>query len=521
MNGAEGGMNPMPWSAGTPFDSSGSAADKRRVTEIIDLTLSDEENPIHDDSSEEDSVDDCDEVMPDSPSIVAPVYNAPPIVDFPLDPILPRNLKWPFMLQMIKSTRRHLIPRQFITPAQFGRRLEVLNPQHRFTTPQYKAAWVYAVNHCKDKVDLSATFAANQGLDQHSFLQLIDDIFKSIAANDYGVDFATRAEELETIRSEIPHATGKAPKKLLREERKLTSSAIKTRLTPNERRCLKVAAESQFRILGRRTQSQHICSIGREAAENKHNHGERVMQTDGTWGTAFNTQLSFRYRNIEPHTPNCFVPTPEIYIPNQALANQAPAPAPALIPASSWYSPSEPQVPPPNGNTGLEKSAAFKPFRPYTPTRFSREDILLSNPISESTPGNHDSHSSRSDPYRPPHDVPYAKSRYESYRPDRQYSSSNISNWNSLPRSPRSRSPPSLPHRADSDPRQRQRQDPSRKQRYTQPSAYEYSSPSSLTLTSTPASLPPRPHYTQTLPPTLGARYQSSSYSSPDSGFYG
>ncbi|PVH84314.1 hypothetical protein DL98DRAFT_512686 [Cadophora sp. DSE1049] len=170
-------------SAGLPATSSGQPTSPKRVSDIIDLTLSDEEIPKSDDGSEDDFDNGSEMVMPDGPSTAAPAYNAPLTMDYQPDPILPRDVNWPFILKMTRNTPKCLIPRQFITPSLFGRRLDLLNPHHRFTTPQYKAAWVYTVNQCRDKVDLTTTFACNPGLDQHSFLKLIDDVIEQIAVN--------------------------------------------------------------------------------------------------------------------------------------------------------------------------------------------------------------------------------------------------------------------------------------------------------------------------------------------------
>jgi len=176
-----------------PVASSDPSTSSIRITDMVDLTLSDDERrpdgqEKYQDQDDNDTNGDSDNdsvlVMPDGPTPPAPIYNAPLDMDaFQPDLILPCEIEWPFILKVNKDTPGHLITLQFVDPSLFGRHLEILNPQIRFTTAQYKAAWIYAVNQCRDKVDLTATLAANPGLDQSSFVKLIDDEFEKVLVN--------------------------------------------------------------------------------------------------------------------------------------------------------------------------------------------------------------------------------------------------------------------------------------------------------------------------------------------------
>ena len=190
MSNLEGDSETFAMVTGVPVASSGLFTNSKRLTDIVDLTLSDDEKKknIHgveqgqnDNDTEDESDHDSDVVMLDGPPPSAPIYNAPLDMDsFQPDPILPSEIEWPFIMNVNKDTSRHLIPLQFVDPSLFGRHLDILNPRIRFTRAQYKAAWVYAVNQCRDKVDLTATLAANPGLDQSSFVKLIDDEFEKV-----------------------------------------------------------------------------------------------------------------------------------------------------------------------------------------------------------------------------------------------------------------------------------------------------------------------------------------------------
>lgn len=176
-----------------PVASSDPSTSSIRITDMVDLTLSDDERrpdgqekyqDQDDNDTNSDSDNDSDLVMPDGPTPPAPIYNAPlDMGSYQPAPILPSEIEWPFIMKVSKDTPRHLIPLQFIDPSLFGRHLDILNPRIRFTTAQYKAAWVYAVNQCRDKVDLTATFKANPDLDQSRFVKLIDAEFGKVLVN--------------------------------------------------------------------------------------------------------------------------------------------------------------------------------------------------------------------------------------------------------------------------------------------------------------------------------------------------
>lgn len=176
----------------------------------------------------------------------------------------------------------------------------------------------------------------------------------------------------------------------------------------NEIKALKAAADSQARILGRGSPTRHIARVMYEnlsrqqvgEAPSFHQARRVTMDPDGTWYTVANTQPLPRESMLDSNTGgHSSLSTAAVDHPmsGQALhrVQAAPAPPPTLIPASSWYYPSESQVSR-NVSTGssIPSTMDFTPFNPYTPTRFSRNDILYNRPASDYT-----SASSNHDPY--------------------------------------------------------------------------------------------------------------------------
>ena len=295
-------------------------------------------------------------------------------------------------------------------------------------------------------------------------------------------------------------------------------------MTKNEMKALKAAAESQARILGRGPPTRHIARVVYEDLSRQqvgeaplfHQARRVVMDPDGTWYTVANTRPLPRENMLESNTggqPALSAPAVDHPMSDQALhrVQRAPAPPPTLIPASAWYSTPETQPPqtPQTVSTGssIPRNTGYTPFNPYTPTRFSSNDILYNRPLPQpnsATPVQ-DSYHPDSESYRqhPAHQPSEPRYETESYR----------SQYNSTPLPRRPRSPPSYNFNL---PRQT-----SRRQGYTQPIAYG-SSPSSLTLTPTPASLPPRPprdvgHMRVLTPDSASGylNYSSPAYDSP------
>ncbi|KAH7397995.1 hypothetical protein BKA64DRAFT_55466 [Cadophora sp. MPI-SDFR-AT-0126] len=253
----------------------------------------------------------------------------------------------------------------------------------------------------------------------------------------------------------------------------ISQPQLKEHSTKAERAALNTTAESRSKILG-----------GVHQPERKPRRSREVMQPNGTWGTAANTLPLSRNRMLEPDPRDHLEPSTTIkdVTMNDQTPAPAPAPAPTLISASFWYPPPKSQVSR-NFNAGFPNNVDLVPSKPYTLTRFSREDILYSHPIPETTPT---------------HSVSYPP-QYSSYT-------------DSLPRHPHS--PHNLPHMPDAS----QRQETTRQSRFT---TYDVPSRSSLTLTPTPSptptSLPPHlhsyphphsyTHHTQTPPPSPATTY--------------
>ncbi|KAH7354722.1 hypothetical protein BKA65DRAFT_592864 [Rhexocercosporidium sp. MPI-PUGE-AT-0058] len=435
---------------GAPLLSSGQPTKARRVSDIIDLTLSDEEeDPESDDGHDDNNYEtepnnDCDMIMPDHPR---PAFGNPSSYsNAQTEPsaVLPRGIRWPEIIIKGKHTSKCLNPRQFVNIHTFARRLDAQNPTVAFTIPRYRAAWVYAVNQSRDQVDLTATFQANPDLDERSFGELIDREFEIVLRQIDTAILKTRAQKIEDIRDRIQQAQGdfKLLSKLRRKELMLINP--KNRWSKTEKGAAGDATESFSRTPRSRP------GMMRRSIDDEDFHTERrpsrcrdeVMQNDGTWGTAINAVPTVRKRIVDPNTRSN--PPPDRTLPDRTLPDhtntprsrdQYLVPPPILIPASSWYSPSNarPSRTMDAGYRGYERNDDFT-WMPYTPcldtlSRFSHGGSWQTHPIADSYRPQRDSYRPREESYLPredfyrPGDNIYSpredlyRPRKDSYRP--------------------------------------------------------------------------------------------------------
>ncbi|CZS89124.1 uncharacterized protein RCO7_04697 [Rhynchosporium graminicola] len=405
------------------------ASSSGRLSDFIDLTLGDDEDSDEsggvdlDDSGAKEEVDDSsDIIMLDSPPTIFRGHSSNANTHRISRPsaVLPRGIKWPKILIVGSHTSKCLIPRQFITPGTFARRLDVENLDLAFTRPQYEAAWTQAVNECRDKVDLTATFEAYPGLNIEGFQSMLDAQFEEVIRRMENAEIKTRAEKLEDIQKRIRDAPRETREDLeflkkleRRQSRLLLNPKTKQGLFKAENDTSKTDKRDKAQIASdRRRGSEVMQSEGfrgttatrdrkdeAQIAYDRRRRGE-VMQPDGSWGTASNTIPLAYNRMTKPDTQSYAHSSSTIPAP----IKREPMIGPTLISSLDWYSQSEPDISTSqNAHTGNESKVDHAPFTPYQPLRFSGSSDRRARDQTTM-----DTHHTEGDLYRP---------HVDSYRP--------------------------------------------------------------------------------------------------------
>ncbi|KAL2070907.1 hypothetical protein VTL71DRAFT_13933 [Oculimacula yallundae] len=351
-----------------------------RISDIVDLTLSDDDE---DDSGSDSGLEQNDNVDESNNDSDIEMLDGPPPIfrnpsqdesaraqsDAPLPDGLPPGIEWPSILIGGPAQRKRLITRQFVKPETYALRLDAANPRVRFTVPQYKLAWVYAVNQCRDKVDLTTTFATYPGLDEAGFRTLINNQFDAVLDRVKTSYLQTRAEKLRDIQYKIEHTpvrNGKKHKGFRRKEMMLSTPGFETEMPKAEK-------------LTSRDPIERLIKVPGDVYDNKR-RGE-VQKPDGSWGTAANT-LPLAFNRMAKAETNDHAPSLSAV---RETRHERSVPAPTLTSASNWYTPSNSSpIVSQKLHIKEEKVDGHTSFEPYTPlnflgtsTRFSSEQAMV------------------------------------------------------------------------------------------------------------------------------------------------
>lgn len=157
---------------------------------------------------------------------------------------LPLNIKWPpYVLIINYNSTKHSIMKQFIKPQTHAKQLIKANEHLNLTVSQLKAAYAYAVNNIKHRVNLTQLTTTNPGLNTEGIQAEAERQIQEVIAQVCQLPTAlysllisicpkqvetkniqTKEEQLAVLRAKIANPRNKGKiQKFLKQERLLTT----------------------------------------------------------------------------------------------------------------------------------------------------------------------------------------------------------------------------------------------------------------------------------------------------------